>query len=292
MVSGNRCRGWRCHHGSVAPRTARKTDSRLAARLAALASLGASVIHFAVVPTHWQEWMPAGLFFASLAVFQLCWARLVLARTTNPVLAIGIMVNLAVIGLWSVSRTAGAPFGPHAGETELVQAADLCALLLQIYVVMGAGWVWYRGLQGEPLPAFGSAMVLLGAIGVVTLASTVGAASGLRHGHHAPAGPEAGAHHHGIDAGQAEDHHNHPEPDPAAPPGKTGGNDHGTGVEHGDAHHGHDPEPASPPPAAHPVEVPAPAPIRAPDVATPVPINEPLPAAEPLDDHRDHDHVH
>ena len=275
----------------MAPRTARKTDSRLAARLAALASLGASVIHFAVVPTHWQEWMPAGLFFAAVAVFQLCWARLVLVRTTNPVLALGIMVNLAVIALWSVSRTAGAPFGPHAGEAELVQAADLCALLLQIYVVMGAGWVWYRGLQGEPLPAFGSAMVLLGAIGIVTLASTVGAASGLRHGHHAPADAEAGAHHHGSDAGQA-DHHNEPEPDPAAPPGDTGGHDRGIGVEHGDDHHGDDPQPGSPPPAAHPVEAPAPTPSSAPEAATPVPIDEPLPAAEPLDDHQGHDHVH
>lgn len=113
----------------------------------------------------------------------------------------------------------GAPLGPHAGQAELIQAADLCALLLQIYVVMGAGWVWHRGLQGEPVPAVGSAMVLLGAIGIVTLASTVGAASGLRHGHHAPAGAEAGAHHHGSGAEQTDDHHSHPEPSPAAPAG-------------------------------------------------------------------------
>ncbi|TLH72965.1 hypothetical protein C1S82_13040 [Mycolicibacterium cosmeticum] len=248
----------------MAPRTAKKTDSRLAARLAALASLGASVIHFAVVPAHWQEWIPAGLFFASIALFQLVWARLVLTRTTTPVLALGIIVNLAVIALWSVSRTAGAPLGPHAGQAELIQAADLCALLLQIYVVMGAGWVWHRGLQGQPVSAFGSAMVLLGAIGVVTLASTVGAASGLRHGNHAPAGAEAGAHH------------------------------HETGSEQSGNHHGHDPEPASPRPAVRPVEAPAPAPGSggASEQATPVPISEPLPAATPLDDHQDHDHVH
>lgn len=291
MVPSNRCGGWRCHPGSVAPKTARKTDSRLAARLAALASLGASAIHFAVVPNHWQEWMPAGLFFASVAVFQLCWARMVLVRTTNPVLALGIVVNLGVIALWSVSRTAGAPFGPHAGEAELVQAADLCALLLQIYVVMGAGWVWHRGLRGEPVPAFGSAMVLLGAIGIVTLASTVGAASGLRHGHHAPPGAQAEAHHHGNDAGQA-DHHDDPEPDAAAPTGGTAGSDHGTGVEHGDDHHGHDPQLAPYPPAVQPVEAHAPAPSSPTEAATPVPINEPLPPAEPLDDQQGHDHVH
>jgi len=238
--------------------------------------------------------MPAGLFFAAIALFQLFWARLVLTRTTTPVLILGVMVNLAVIALWSVSRTAGAPFGPHAGEAELIQAADLCALLLQIYVVMGAGWVWYRGLQGEPVPTFGSAMVLLGAIGVITLASTVGAASGLRHGHHAPAGAEAGGHHHGTTgAEQTDDHHSHTEPSPAAPT-KPGSDDHGTDAEHADDHHSPDPVPTFPPPAVQPVEAPAPTPGGggASDGATPAPISEPLPAAEPLDDHQNHDHVH
>ncbi|MCV7210342.1 hypothetical protein [Mycolicibacterium canariasense] len=264
MASCSHRRGWWCHPGPVAPRAAKKTDSRLAARLAALASLGASVIHFAVVPNHWHEWMPAGLFFAAIALFQLLWARLVLTRTTTPVLALGIMVNLAVVALWTVSRTAGAPLGPHAGQAELIQAADLCALLLQIYVVMGAGWVWHRGLQGQPVSAFVSAMVLLGAFGVVALASTVGAASGLRHGHHAPAGAEAGPHH------------------------------HGTGSEQSDDHHSHDPEQASPPSVVRPVEAPAPAPGSggASEQATPVPISEPLPTATPLDDHQDHDHMH
>ena len=185
-------------------------DSKLAARLAALASFGAAVIHFAVVPAHWQEWKLAGVFFAGLALFQLIWAGMVLTRTTTGVLAAGILLNVGAVTLWAVSRTAGAPFGPHAGEAELVQAADLCALLLQSYVVMGAGWVWHRRHQGEPIPAFANAVVLLGVGGVVALASTVGAASGLRHGHHAPGGAEAGHHEPGVvhEGG----HHEHPAP--------------------------------------------------------------------------------
>lgn len=78
------------------------------------------------------------------------------------------------------------PVRPERRAAGIGQTADLCALLLQIYVVMGAGWVWYRGLQGEHVPSFVSAVVLFGAAGVVALASTVGVASGLRHGHHAP----------------------------------------------------------------------------------------------------------
>jgi hypothetical protein len=188
----------------------------LAARLAALASFGAATIHFAVVPAHWQEWMPAGLFFVSIALFQVIWAPMVLARTTGPVLAAGIMLNVGAIALWSVSRTAGAPFGPHAGQAELIQAADLCALLLQIYVVMGAGWAWYRGRQGQSIPAFGNAIILLCAIAVVALASTVGVASGVRHGHHPPAGAESD--HHEASVGHSGDHHGHETESAISPP--------------------------------------------------------------------------
>ncbi|WP_185934658.1 hypothetical protein [Mycolicibacterium hodleri] len=199
----------------MAPRAATRTDSRLAVKLAALASFGAAIVHFAVVPTHWQEWVPAGLFFLSIALCQLIWARLVLAQMTTSVLAAGIMLNVGAIALWALSRTAGAPFGPHAGEPELVKGADLCALLLQIYVVMAAGWVVYRGHHSEPIPAFGNAIVLLGATAVVALASTVGVASGLQHGHPDQAG--AATDHHGPNVGPAEAHHEHAEPATSPP---------------------------------------------------------------------------
>jgi hypothetical protein len=199
----------------MAPRAAKKTDSRLAARLAAIASLGAAVIHFAVVPTHWQAWMPSGLFFLSMALFQLIWARVVLARPATAVLAAGIAANVGAAALWALSRTSGAPFGPHDGEPELVQAAGLCALLLEIYVVMGAGWVWYRGRQPEAISAFSNAIVLLGASAVIAAAATVGVASSVvNDDHHAPAGAEHDFHP-PISVHQ-DGHHDHPEP--VAPP--------------------------------------------------------------------------
>jgi hypothetical protein len=198
----------------VSRRAATKTDSGLAARLAAIASLGAAVIHFAVVPTHWKEWIPSGLFFVSLALFQLIWARVLLARTTTAVLAVGILGNVGAAGLWAMSRTAGAPFGPHAGEPEIVQAAGLFALLLEVYVVMGAAWVWYRGREPAPIPAFANAIVLLGLGAVVASAATLGVASGLQHDHQGPAGAEP--EHHTATIGHEDGHHDHPEP--ATPP--------------------------------------------------------------------------
>ena len=234
--------------GQMASRAATKTDSRLAVRLAALASFGAAAIHFAVVPAHWQEWMPAGVFFTLTALFQLIWGRMVLARTTAPILAAGVMLNVGAIALWAVSRTAGAPFGPHAGEAELIQAADLCALLLQTYVVMGAGWALYRGRQGQPIPAFANAVVLLSATAVMALASTLGLASGLRHGHH------------GADLAEP-DHHG--------------------SVGRPSGHHDHESQPVVPAPTIEPLRAPtAPAPIEA-----PVRQAEPLPDAHSDHDH-------
>jgi hypothetical protein len=208
----------------MSPRAAKKTDSSLAARLAAIASLGAAVIHFAVVPTHWQTWLPSGLFFLSMALFQLIWARLVLARPAAAVLAAGIAANAGAAALWALSRTAGAPFGPHAGEPELVQAAGLCTLLLEIYVVMGAGWVWYRGQHPAAISAFSNAIVLLGAGAVIAAAATAGVASSVLNGdHHAPSGAEHDVHP-PITAHQ-DGHHAHPEfvapPNPEVAPPST-----------------------------------------------------------------------
>lgn len=158
---------------------AKKTDGRLAARLAAIASFGAAMIHFAVLPTHLQEWTPSGLFFASIALFQLVWALVVPVRPAAVVLAAGIMANVGAAALWALSRTAGAPFGPHAGEPEVVEAAGLFALLLECYVVMGAGWMWYRGHRAVPISGFGNAIVFGG--GSAVIAAAASARSGFGH---------------------------------------------------------------------------------------------------------------
>jgi len=50
-MSHSQCPGAHVIIGRLAPNAAAKTDSSLAARLAAFASLGAAVIHLAVAPT-------------------------------------------------------------------------------------------------------------------------------------------------------------------------------------------------------------------------------------------------
>lgn len=116
------------------------------AALGALCSLGAGAIHFAVAPEHFQEWWGYGLFFLAVGLFQGLYA-LALIRTqvssaTNPeawglaLSLIGIFVNLLVIGLYLVSRTAGVPWlGPEAGVVEEVGVLDATSKALELTVV-------------------------------------------------------------------------------------------------------------------------------------------------------------
>ena len=144
-----------------------KTDCELAARVAAVASAGAGLIHLAVMPMHWREWWLSGLFFLSVAFFQIAWGFLGWKRPTGWVLAAGIVGNATVVTLWVVSRTAGMPFGPDAGNVEVVEAAGICALLLECYVVMASAWSWSQGANAEPVSALGGALVLVGANTVI-----------------------------------------------------------------------------------------------------------------------------
>ena len=166
-----------------------KTDSRLAARCAAIASVGAAVIHVAVIPMHWRDWLPSGVFFVALAAVQLLWAVAAWWRPGPLVFAAGVGVNAGAAALWIVSCVAGPPVGPAVGQPEPVGAAGISVLLLQSYVVMGALWAWAHSYQPEEVSRVGRALVLAGANTVIAAAVLVGLAASLGGHHH---------HHHGA----------------------------------------------------------------------------------------------
>jgi hypothetical protein len=188
----------------VNPKAEVQTDSALAARCAAIASVGAGLIHFAVMPSHFLAWWPAGFLFAAIAVFQLMWAYL--ARPRTLLLAAGIAANAGIAALWIASSTVGLPVGPRAGGPEPVEAAGICAMLLECYVVMGAAWAWMQDYEPEAVSRFRSALVLLGANGVIAGTVCVGVASSFQDHdeHHAP-----------LEAQRATPHH---QTSPVAPP--------------------------------------------------------------------------
>lgn len=252
----------------MAHQESKKTDSRLAARCAAVASLGAAVIHFAVAPAHWGDWVASGVFFASMALFQLVWTFVAWSRPTNWVLAAGVLANGGAVALWVTACTAGIPFGPFAGQPEAVGSAGIAVLLLQIYVIMGAGWALLRGQQPEVVSGFSRAAVLVGANTVMAGAVAVGLASSLQGGHD---------HHHGgvteavteAQGGHQVTHEGHPHhAEPVAPlPGKA-------------------PQPAEP-------EAGLPVTDMGLDITAPVDAAAPeLPAAAPEPETDGHDHHH
>ena len=207
----------------MASRQTKQTDSRLAARCAASASLGAAVIHFAVTPMHWRDWLASGLFFAGLATFQLVWAFLAWSRPQSLVLAAGIAANAGAAALWVMSCIAGPPFGPSAGQPEAVSSAGISVLLLQCYVVMGAGWAWSRQYRPEPVPGFRRAMVLMGTNTVMAGAVTVGLVATMQGHHHHHGGPveaqgEHATHAAHLEDGEAHMEGHHPPSDPHSAP--------------------------------------------------------------------------
>ena len=105
--------------------------------IAALAAMG-SLVHIGAAVDHFAEFPPYTAVFSLLAAFQIGWGALLLRSTSNRLLLAGCAFNLAVIGLWLVSRTVGVPVAPRAWVPESVGVADLVETASEIVVVLAA----------------------------------------------------------------------------------------------------------------------------------------------------------
>lgn len=168
-------------------------------------SLGAAALHFAVVGDHIEEHVPFGVAFAVVAWLQAAWAVAIVAAPERRLLRLlqaGVVGNLLVIGAWVVSRTAGLPFGPHAGEPEAASAVDVVATSLEMLVVLGCVAVLLAG-DRQAHRARPRSSVLAGALATCTVAVTVtvALATSPDHGHdggsHDGEVAHAGSHHDG-----------------------------------------------------------------------------------------------
>ncbi len=112
-------------------------------------SIAAGGLHGGLASEHLQEWWGYGLFFLFAAAAQLV---LGLALLTNAVNAIdsgpawarlkrgmygtGIAGNLAILGLYAVTRTVGIPVGAAAGRIEAVAPIDVVSKVLEAAVIV------------------------------------------------------------------------------------------------------------------------------------------------------------
>jgi hypothetical protein len=136
----------------------------------AVVSIGAAVIHFAVIPQHMNEWWLTGTFFVVVALFQLAWALAVLARPSPPLYVTGAVVNALVVITWIVSRTVGVPVGPEAGEAESIGLPDVLATSYEALLVATAALALRAGAATRLLrPLAGAPGTWITAVAVVAL---------------------------------------------------------------------------------------------------------------------------
>jgi FtsP/CotA-like multicopper oxidase with cupredoxin domain len=104
---------------------------------AVLLTIGSALIHLAVAPEHLREWLPFGVFFLAIGSVQIVLAVNLLVKPTRR-LALNLAIqNLFLLGIWTVSRTVGLPFGPTPGQPEEIALTDvLCGLLEVLALVM------------------------------------------------------------------------------------------------------------------------------------------------------------
>lgn len=160
----------------------------------AFTSIGAALVHAAVIAPH-SDWQAAAMFFAGLAMFQLCWAVLVLVGPpTRGLLALGVAVNAGTLALWSVSRTIGMPFGPERGEPEAFARTDILCAVLEAAIIGATVWL-LRTRTAEPVLLRPRHFRLAtGATGALVALVSVIALGGAAEHHHGPAEHSAAAH--------------------------------------------------------------------------------------------------
>jgi hypothetical protein len=171
--------------------------------------LGTGAIHLAMVPSHLGESAVEGAGFVAAAWAQLLLAVALLVRPRREMLYGAVAVNLACVAAWAVSRTAGLPFGAHAGHAETVSFVDGACVALEVAAMLvavallvgvgGAGLVRARGL---------AAAGAVGALLVATAAVSSPAARDHAAGSHGDHGDAAGgpAHDHGAAAAATPAH--------------------------------------------------------------------------------------
>lgn len=159
----------------------------------ALLSMGAAVIHFAVLGEHWREWWGYGLFFAVAAWLQLAWAAVVVTRPSSRLLGIGAVGSLAIAALWVITRTGGVPAGPAFGESESAAFPDVLATVFEVLLVgLSAVAVVAAGAGAPTLgrrAGAGAIVVVAVAVVILTTASLIEAASSGGHSEEERAGP-------------------------------------------------------------------------------------------------------
>ena len=109
---------------------------RTAAIAFGAASAGAAAIHLAMAPPHVGDSTLLGVGFVVAAWAQLATAWVGIVRPSRRLWTAAAGLNVALLGAWAVSRTAGLPFGEHRGHPEDITIVDATTVALEVVAVL------------------------------------------------------------------------------------------------------------------------------------------------------------
>ncbi|HYD08534.1 MAG TPA: hypothetical protein VEA78_00420 [Acidimicrobiales bacterium] len=164
-------------------------DWRARWAIAAL-SAAAAVVHVAMAPPHLGDSAVLGGGFVAAAWLQLGVAVFAITRPTARLWQATILLNVALVAAWAVSRTAGLPFGSHAGDAEAMTIVDLTTVGLELAALLGAvTMLAVRPTGGRLL------FPIVSVLAVATASVAVASPDAREHGHGAGVDD-----HHGVAA--------------------------------------------------------------------------------------------
>jgi hypothetical protein len=120
---------------ATGPRIAAVAPPRTTVAAAAALSLGAAWVHLAYVAPHLRQWWAYGAFFLATGMGQALFAPLILRWPRQSLAVVGIAGNIAIVAMYVLSRTNGAPLGPHANVPERVGAVDLATAGAEVVLI-------------------------------------------------------------------------------------------------------------------------------------------------------------
>ena len=148
------------------PRTVEKALIPLVAML----SMGAAVVHFAVIKEHFEEFWAYGTFFLIVAIPQLAWAIWVALRPLRLLYVLGAIGNAIVVGVFVLTRTIGPIIGPEADEVAPVGFGDTVTTLFEVLIVALCVALLIHRLMARPLrPSVTEALITFNATVVTPL---------------------------------------------------------------------------------------------------------------------------
>lgn len=150
----------------------------------AAALLGASIIHFAMVPQHMSEWAAEGIAFVITGWIQVALALGVAVRPRRWMLWAIATASLVFVAAWAVTRIWGAPFGPNSGVAEPSAFVDITCVALEGAAVVLAGVALWRPRFATSWSGEGLVFASIVPVAVVVLAtSAIASPSASRHAH-------------------------------------------------------------------------------------------------------------